>query len=307
MNKYIVIFLISLVFASCKNQSYTPKPQDYVGTWEHDIWINDTTEENEYLGLILRKTDNDTIKGVFYSVIKNGYCHDGSEDFVFSSFLGISDTDGDVNVLGKFINDSLYVTIKGSYGENAYAKAVMYLENDSSLLWKVVAQEGDICVPDNAILKREIEASQDSVTEAVDTAHVQLKGKLSEYSVYSDETWDDDIDRPIRYISLLKNGKTISKAYFPCLMPIYDLLFLGTVPTDKGFNFSCQYGRSHNQYTQIFIIEYINNDFYLVKTIDYVPSFVPYGQRKSENKLKDPIPFSKLDIAKMMQIYELDD
>ena len=82
MNKYIVIFLISLVFASCKNQSYTLKPQDYVGTWEHDIWINDTTEENEYLGLILRKTDNDTIKGVFYSVTQNGDFRDGSLAFV---------------------------------------------------------------------------------------------------------------------------------------------------------------------------------------------------------------------------------
>jgi hypothetical protein len=90
-------------------------------------------------------------------------------------------------------------------------------------------------------------------------------------------------------------------------MPICDLLFLGTVATDKGFNFSCQYGRSHNQYKQIFVIEYINNDFYLVKTIDYTPSLVPYRQRKSENRLKDPIPFSKLDIGKMMQIYELSD
>ena len=209
--------------------------------------------------------------------------------------------------MGKFTNDSLYVTIKGSYSENAYAKAVMYLENDSSLLWKVIAKEGEIYVPDNAILKREKEASQDSFTEAVDTAHVQLKGKLSEYSVYGNQTWDNDEERPIWYISLLKNGKTISKAYFPCLMPIYDLLFLGTVPTDKGFNFSCQYGRSHNQYKQIFVIEYINNDFYLVKTIDYTPSLVPYRQRKSENRLKEPIPFSKLDIGKMMLIYELSD
>ena len=183
----------------------------------------------------------------------------------------------------------------------------MYLENDSSLLWKVIAKEGEIYVPDNAILKREKEASQDSFTEAVDTAHVQLKGKLSEYSVYGNQTWDNDEERPIWYISLLKNGKTISKADFPCFMPIYDLLFLGTVATDKGFNFSCQYGRSHNQYKQIFVIEYINNDFYLVKTIDYTPSLVPYRQRKSENRLKDPIPFSKLDIGKMMLIYELND
>lgn len=310
MNKYLVIFLIYIVLASCQKtviQNYTPKPQDYIGTWEHEIWINDTTEENEYLGLILRKSDNDTIKGVFYSVTQNGDFRDGSLAFVDTSFLGISDTDEDVNVLGKFTNDSLYVTIKGSYSENASAKAVMYLENDSSLLWKVIAKEGEIYVPDNAILKRGKEASQDSFTGAVDTAHVQLKGKLSEYSVYGNQTWDDDEERPIWYISLLKNGKTISKADFPCFMPIYDLLFLGTVATDKGFNFSCQYGRSHNQYKQIFVIEYINNDFYLVKTIDYTPSFVPYRQRKSENRLKDPIPFSKLDIGKMMQIYELSD
>ena len=84
MNKYIVIFLISIVLASCQKtviQNYTPKPQDYIGTWEHEVWINDTTEENEYLGLILRKTDNDTIKGVFYSVIKNAI---KSQSVVFS-------------------------------------------------------------------------------------------------------------------------------------------------------------------------------------------------------------------------------
>lgn len=62
---------------------------------------------------------------------------------------------------------------------------------------------------------------------------------------------------------------------------------------------------THLYYEQIFIIEYINNDFYLVKTIDYTPNtLVPYGkQRKSENKLKEPIPFSKLNIEKMMLTY----
>ena len=49
MNKYLVIFLIYIVLASCQKaviQNYTPKPQDYVGTWEHDIWINDTIKED---------------------------------------------------------------------------------------------------------------------------------------------------------------------------------------------------------------------------------------------------------------------
>ena len=75
MNKYLVIFLIYIVLASCQKaviQNYTPNPQDSIGTWEHEVWINDTIEENEYLGLILRKSDNDTIKGVFYSVTQNG-------------------------------------------------------------------------------------------------------------------------------------------------------------------------------------------------------------------------------------------
>ena len=85
MNKYLVIFLIYIVLASCQKaviQNYTPKPQDYIGTWEHEVWINDTTEENEYLGLILRKSDNDTIKGVFYAVTQNGDFRDGSLAFV---------------------------------------------------------------------------------------------------------------------------------------------------------------------------------------------------------------------------------
>ena len=68
---------------------------------------------------------------------------------------------------------------------------------------------------------------------------------------------------------------------------------------------SIDYGHTHLRYKQIFVIEYINNDFYLVKTIDYRPNeLVPYGNsRESENKLKEPITFSKVNIAKIMLDY----
>ena len=88
-------------------------------------------------------------------------------------------------------------------------------------------------------------------------------------------------------------------------MPNCDFMLSDVTATVKGFNFSLYYGHTHLRYGQIFVIEYINNDFYLVKTIDYEPNgLVPYGEpRESENKLKEPIPFSKLNIEKMMFIH----
>jgi hypothetical protein len=183
----------------------------------------------------------------------------------------------------------------------------MYLENDSSLLWKLVSKDGEIYVPDSVILKREyeIEEIQDSITEPADSSPVKLKGKLSEYSVKGSENGEYEYEKPLGEISLMKNGEIISNIDLPGYEPNSNFSFFGIKATDNGFSFNITYGHTHLYYEQIFIIEYINNDFYLVKTIDYTPNtLVPYGkQRKSENKLKEPIPFSKLNIEKMMLTY----
>ena len=317
-NKHRILFLISLIaLASCNKpvtQSYIPNKQDYMGMWKYEVYIDYTTEENKFFGLGLRNAGNDSIVGIFYSVWQNGDIRDGGDDYVAYNLLPWekdvkhdgSDADEDYNVFGKFVNDSLYVTLKGSYCENTSAKAVVYLENDSSLLWKLISKEGEIYVPDSTILDRyEIKVISDSTQEQIDSSHVQLKGKLSEYSVYGAESEEYGDDVPMGYVSLLKNGETISKIDLPCYMPNCDFMLSDVTVTAKGFNFSLYYGHTHLRYGQIFVIEYINNDFYLVKTIDYEPNaLVPYGEpRESENKLKEPIPFSKLNIEKMMFIH----
>ena len=263
----------------------------------------------EYFGLILLSTGVDSVKGLFYSANaqQDGNVYDGNEDLIFSSIKDVSNVDKDINVWGKVVKDSLYITLKGSYRENTSAKAVMRLVNDSTLLWKVIAKEGEIYVPDSAILKREyeMEVIHDSSQGLIDTSLVQLKGKLSEDSVYCAESEEYGDDEPMGYVSLLKNGENISKIALPCYMSNSDFILSDVTATSKGFKFSIDYGHTHLRYKQIFVIEYINNDFYLVKTIDYTPNtLVPYGkQRKSENKLKEPIPFSKLNIEKMMLTY----
>ena len=103
-NKHIFFFLISLIaLASCKKpvtQSYTPSPQDYIGKWKYEVWINDTTEENKYFGLELRSAGNDSIEGLFCSVWLNGERLDGSN----------ADEEATTNVWGKFINDSFILS-----------------------------------------------------------------------------------------------------------------------------------------------------------------------------------------------------
>lgn len=302
-----------ILLASCQKSvslSYIPNPKDYTGTWEYEMWINDTTEENKFFGMVLQNIGNDSIKGIFYSAWQNGNIYDGSDTFIGLSSSSLEDesiTDEDSNVLGKFVNDSLYVTLKGGYCENASAKAVMRLENDSSMLWKIISKEGYIYVPDSITLKRgyEIETITGSDAGPIDTSLVQLKGKLSEYSVYCAESEEYGDDEPMGYVSLLKNGENISKIALPCYMSNRDFILSDVTATSKGFKFSIDYGHTHLRYKQIFVIEYINNDFYLVKTIDYRPNeLVPYGNsRESENKLKEPITFSKVNIAKIMLDY----
>lgn len=60
----------------------------------------------------------------------------------------------DANVWGRLVNDSLYVRIKGSYRENSSAKAVLFLVNDSTLLWKLTEENGEIYLPDKVWLEK---------------------------------------------------------------------------------------------------------------------------------------------------------
>lgn len=315
--KYVILFITSLIaLASCQKsiiQSYTPTttPQDYTGTWEYEVWTEDSTDQKEYFGLFLQNTDNDSVKGLFYSAFALEYedVHDGNECVALSSIQDLREVGEDVNVLGKVVNDSLYVTLKGCYRENTSATAVIYLENDSSLLWKVNAKEGEIYLPDSVILKRVTEEVQDSIKEEVqdEPFYLELKGKLSGYSVdVVDQPELYEEDKPMGYISISKNGETISKIDLPCYISNSngDFFVLPPNATSKGFNLIIHYGHAHLRYIQIFVIEYINNEFCLVKIINYTPnSLIPYGkQGKSENKLKEPIPFSKVNIEKMMLI-----
>jgi hypothetical protein len=307
INIIIILSLTLIAFTSCKKpvtQSYTPSPQDYIGKWKYEVWINDTTEENKYFGLELRNAGNDSIEGLFCSVWLNGDRLDGSN----------ADEETTTNVWGKFVNDSLYVNVQGGRWEDASAKAVMYLINDSSLLWKTISEKGEIFIPDSVILKRECDsiknAKEDSVTEPIDTSNVlpndtsvvQLKGELSAYSVNWEETCE--VGKSWGNISLMKNGKTISKINLPENVGQGHFYLNEVESTDKGFSFHIAYGHSRHFYEQTFVFEYINGDFYLTKTIDY-RSFETedgFDLKKSENKLKEPIPFSKMNIEKLMLI-----
>ena len=81
----IIIFFILVLLTSCQKtvtQSYTPNPKDYTGLWEYEVWINDTTEENKFFGMVLQNIGNDSIKGIFYSAWQNGNIYDGSDTFI---------------------------------------------------------------------------------------------------------------------------------------------------------------------------------------------------------------------------------
>jgi len=58
--------------------------------------------------------------------------------------------------MGRIVNDSLFVNIKGSYNENSTSKAVLYLVNDSTLLWEVIDEYiyGDIYIPEKVLLEK---------------------------------------------------------------------------------------------------------------------------------------------------------
>jgi hypothetical protein len=158
MKKYIVILLCILV-SCCKREpsvgthqgdnatvspSKTKGIDGYVGKWHYMVWINDSAYQNKSFWLELRKTGKIYVKGVFASIWDNGYRLDGWN----------ADTDVETNVWGRFVNDSLYVRIKGSYRENSSAKAVLYLVNDSTLLWKLTEENGEIYLPDKVWLEK---------------------------------------------------------------------------------------------------------------------------------------------------------
>ncbi|SDG34157.1 hypothetical protein SAMN05216518_12714 [Bacteroidales bacterium KHT7] len=159
MKKYIVILLCILV-SCCKREpsvgthqgdnatvspSKTKGIDGYVGKWHYMVWINDSAYQNKSFWLELRKTGKIYVKGVFASIWDNGYRLDGWN----------ADTDVETNVWGRFVNDSLYVRIKGSYRENSSAKAVLYLVNDSTLLWKLTEENGEIYLPDKVWLEKD--------------------------------------------------------------------------------------------------------------------------------------------------------
>lgn len=158
MKKYIVILLCILV-SCCKREpsvgthqgdnatvspSKTKGIDGYVGKWHYMVWINDSAYQNKSFCLELRKTGKNSVKGLFTSIWFNGDRIDGDlEDEV------------DANVWGRLVNDSLYVRIKGSYRENSSAKAVLYLVNDSTLLWKLTEENGEIYLPDKVWLEKD--------------------------------------------------------------------------------------------------------------------------------------------------------
>lgn len=158
MKKYIVILLCILV-SCCKREpsvgthqgdnatvspSKTKGIDGYVGKWHYMVWINDSAYQNKSFCLKLRKTGKNSVKGLFTSIWFNGDRIDGDlEDEV------------DANVWGRLVNDSLYVRIKGSYRENSSAKAVLYLVNDSTLLWKLTEENGEIYLPDKVWLEKD--------------------------------------------------------------------------------------------------------------------------------------------------------
>lgn len=160
MKKYIVIILCILVSCnkhesktqnsdchndSVMNNSIMLKNIDgYIGKWCYEIWMNDSAYENKSFLLELRKIGKDSIEGLFSSVWANGTRLDGKN----------ADEDIETNVYGRFVRDSLYVNVKGSYDESSSAKAVLHIENDSSILWKTIYKDGEMYIPENVILKK---------------------------------------------------------------------------------------------------------------------------------------------------------
>lgn len=116
----------------------------YVGKWHYMVWINDSAYQNKSFCLKLRKTGKNSVKGLFTSIWFNGDRIDGDLE-----------NEVDANVWGRLVNDSLYVRIKGSYRENSSAKAVLYLVNDSTLLWKLTEENGEIYLPDKVWLEKD--------------------------------------------------------------------------------------------------------------------------------------------------------
>lgn len=151
MKKFIFLLLsITTLVISCQKPDSKNRPipplKVFEGTWEYDVWINDSTLENKYFCVKLDSVGNDSIEGLFASVWLNGNRLDGTN----------ANDEIETNVWGKLILDSLYVTVQGSYDESASAKAVLYSVNDSSLLWKTICRNGyDIFIPDSVILKLE--------------------------------------------------------------------------------------------------------------------------------------------------------
>ncbi len=157
MKKYIVILLCILV-SCCKREpsvgthqgdnatvspSKTKGIDGYVGKWHYMVWINDSAYQNKSFCLKLRKTGKNSVKGLFTSIWFNGDRIDGDLE-----------NEVDANVWGRLVNDSLYVRIKGSYRENSSAKAVLFLVNDSTLLWKLTEENGEIYLPDKVWLEK---------------------------------------------------------------------------------------------------------------------------------------------------------
>ena len=164
MRLYIVILLCVLVSCSKResqtlysgnkhqndstiiNYSVIKSIDKFIGKWHYYVWINDSAFENKSFWLELRKTGKDSINGLFASIWENGMKLDGWN----------ADTEIKSNVWGRIVNDSLFVNIKGSYNENSTSKAVLYLVNDSTLLWEVIDEYiyGDIYIPETVLLEK---------------------------------------------------------------------------------------------------------------------------------------------------------
>ena len=158
----LLVFIFVILLVSCNRQdAKTSKQNDkielssrdsskvinidkFVGKWVYDVWVNDSFYDNKVFILEIKKVSKDSIIGLFSSVWDNGNEIDGWN----------ADTDIDANIFGKIKADSVFVEVNGSYDEDASAKAVICLENDTVLLWKLKSSKGAIFIPEHAKLSK---------------------------------------------------------------------------------------------------------------------------------------------------------
>lgn len=156
--KFTIIILLLLI-ANCKNKKESSnlvlnkentktnkvlltKNEAFVGDWFFESINNKDSVNNKTFEINLSKTKDNKIEGNYCSVSRNGNKIDCFKD-------------NELNIFGYVKNDTLFINFNSNW-ENSAGRAILYLTNRNQLFWKITQSKGELYLPNEVVLKKQL-------------------------------------------------------------------------------------------------------------------------------------------------------